>query len=170
MVRALLYTVYMKLWIKLNTIALAALTACGQAPSPVIVDVAFIDGLNAFKTEGLARGIDLSDSKVTIIFKEDLNVGGNNKDGIAIRQLGQYPVIEISPTFWTKASEDSRQAILFHELGHALLSRPHVEQKCSGTSLMSPIVESYLFIGNNKKLFLDEMFHKELFNCKEIKE
>lgn len=72
-------------------------------------------------------------------------------------------LIRISPAIWKSASSDSREMILFHELGHCLLDRDHTDGYVEGRP--RSIMHSY---GVNSKHFGEhkEDYFRELFTSK----
>jgi len=41
---------------------------------------------------------------------------------------GAIPTVYIDPTYWDKYTELKKEALIFHELGHCKLGRPHLDK------------------------------------------
>jgi hypothetical protein len=71
------------------------------------------------------------------------------------------PVITIERRYWDAASEPEKMALMFHELGHCLLRRPHLdtvdEDGCAG-SLMHSIASYGGCFPEQMDKYLKELF------------
>jgi hypothetical protein len=109
-------------------IALAAVffTSC-KDPHEYRVDAEFTDYLNRFEKEGASRGrtFDLAGSGLIIEFA----TLKNNDAGLTHYET---PIrIEIDKTYWNAISKTAgadmmKEDLIFHELGHGLLKREHL--------------------------------------------
>lgn len=116
-----------------------------------------------FEKEGLARGlkIDLANSGVTGKLTTLPNKGtvGLCYDGSIQSKQG----ILIDQSFWERSSELSKEFIVFHELGHCYLGRPHVDKVANGgfcASIMRSGNGSCIdfYTNKNRTELLDELF------------
>lgn len=64
---------------------------------------------------------------------------------------GQTPIVTIDKTFWYSVSEDDRQEIIDHELGHCILGRVHKDDLLSN-GIPSSIMHTTHFDPNIIKL------------------
>lgn len=87
----------------------------------------------------------------------DLN---DNEDGRAtLFSDNRTPIITIDSEYWKDHDKDKREALLLHEMGHAILMRRHVayEDDCP-SSIMNPATPSgYCYI-KYKEYYLKELF------------
>lgn len=115
-----------------------------------------------FEDEARARGlsVDLTESGISgeIVEIEDRHV------------LGQcfYPRsspnrVTVDQTFWSRGSDLFREFVVFHELGHCFLFRPHLEQQLSNGACVSIMrsgngtcLDNYNFRTRNS--YVDELF------------
>lgn len=76
---------------------------------------------------------------------------------------GDLATIEISQEYWDKASQDEREILLFHELGHCLLKRGHCDAADNGVhaSLMNPFVIPVGKYVELREQYAYEMFHPD---------
>lgn len=67
---------------------------------------------------------------------------------------GRVPVIHIDPEFWETADEETRIALMFHELGHCILGQKH---RTGIASIMNPnvIINYFSF----KPYYDNELFY-----------
>lgn len=71
------------------------------------------------------------------------------------------PTVQIDREFWTGASQTTKEVIIFHELGHCVLFREHLDtwNKGIATSIMYPYIESDYMYSNNWNYYMYELFH-----------
>jgi hypothetical protein len=67
------------------------------------------------------------------------------------------PLVLIDEEYWTTASEQERYAIIYHELGHCLLNRRHVEDY---KSLMNPTIKKDFYL--YEEYYLTELFTRRV--------
>ena len=75
---------------------------------------------------------------------------------------GGMPLIYLDPDFWDNSYDWKREQLMFHELGHCILDRPHTDQKLEDgcpISIMDPYV-----IGESCYLSHRNYYFEELFN------
>lgn len=85
-----------------------------------------------------------------------------NTIGLCFRGGGRSPKIQLLRSWWKTATENGREALVNHEIGHCTLYQAHREDKHPGgrpKSLMYPTVLAYEF----KDATRDE-YMKELIN------
>jgi len=134
------------------------------------VDSSFADYLQRFETEGASRGrtFDLQTTGLIIEF-------ANLKDNTAGLTHYEKPIrIEIDKTYWDDISKSAgadlmKEDLIFHELGHGLLKRDHLN-----TSLENGDWKSIMcggdkvdnrswninYRGMRRKYYLDELFNE----------
>lgn len=114
----------------------------------------FLSYYDDFIADAQAKGVDLSERySVSIEFNyfETKGIYGVGK----VSHDYEYNIIYINPIRWESASDVQRKIILYHELGHCLLFRPHVSNKLS--IMNEPAISEEDFLNNESKL-IDELF------------
>jgi len=132
------------------------------------VDSAFADYLQRFENEAATRGrhFDLDNTGLIIEF-------GNLKDGYAGLTHYENPIrIEIDKKYWNAISNYAgadlmKEDLLFHELGHGLLGRSHLNSTlengdwksimCGGDKV-NDRAWNINYKGERRKYYLDELF------------
>jgi hypothetical protein len=118
------------------------------------IDPVFQSYYNDFLIDAQVRGVNLTQRyPVSIQFsKHEL------KSASAISYISHYNKtsnIKVDPIDWYDASDTKKKMMIYHELGHCLLFRPH----CTHTlSLMNdPLISEDVFV-NNEAAILEELF------------
>ena len=78
-------------------------------------------------------------------------------DGGQCQTQGQQKTIVISRTSWDNSCPDRKRGLIFHELGHCVMGRPHTQNQMS---YMYPALQSCEFYMGNKQVLDFEMFHR----------
>lgn len=100
--------------------------AC-QKNKNTLIDGNLREYVDRFYAEAEIRGIELSRDNLEVIFR-DLSeesvcgLGNSRYEGTDLRKVEISP----EPFCWGGRSEWSRENLIFHELGHAVLARPHI--------------------------------------------
>ena len=134
------------------------------------VDSAFSDYLKRFENEGAARGRSFNPEQDGLIIEF-----GTLKDSAAGLTHYETPVrIEIDKTYWdaiskTAGADMMKEDLLFHELGHALLGRKHLNSTlengdwksimCGGEKVNNRSW-NINYRGERRKYYLDELFNE----------
>ncbi|MDN5199741.1 hypothetical protein QQ008_00165 [Fulvivirgaceae bacterium BMA10] len=127
--------------------------------------------VDRFRLEASVRGIEISTKHLTIEFEDGL--AGNNgtpaSGSCTFNDERTITIVKLDTTkIWWKFSDMLREAVIFHELGHCLLSRSHLDDELpDGTpkSMMhSSDISFYVLSPHENKTFrrdyyLDELFH-----------
>lgn len=136
------------------------LTGCG-AMEPLkpnkrntVVEVGpFKPYLDLFIQEGAIHGRDIVVNDLIIKFEhideEKVLAVCRRTDNDALA-----PVIAVDPDKWAKLLLIQHEALIFHELGHCILKRDHLE----GMSIMDPYLLSTKKIAENEAKLLAELF------------
>lgn len=132
------------------------------------VDSAFSDYLQRFENEGALRGhtFDLKSTGLIIEF-------GNLADSVAGLTHYETPIrIQIDKTYWnaisnTAGADMMKEDLIFHELGHGLLGRKHLNTTlenddwktimCGGDKVNNRSW-NINYRGERRKYYLDELF------------
>lgn len=121
------------------------------------IDPEFIPFVESFLIEAEIRRdtIDLSTIGLEIQFGDATNstdvLGSCDRD---------HHIVTISEVDWNNLSNNHREALIFHELGHCILDRDHETDRLSNgevASIMWPSIQGKLF-GARRKYYVDELF------------
>ena len=106
------------------SLIIVLLVGCAEDPPEINVDPVFQEFVDEFVVEAARFGqdIDFSDTGLSIQFRDVVDRGSS---GVC---LGNH-MIEIETAFWAGLSDFDRQGLIFHELGHCELDRPHRNDK-----------------------------------------
>ena len=151
----------------LTIIVYLIIFACKKDDIYVVPDIIqpYID---EFIAEAAERGINLQIDDLVVLFEENLEVDGTHAAGLC--QFGSKktsPTIKLDTTSvnW-QSNASSRELLVFHELGHCVLDRGHVEDRLPNnnfTSVMRPSGEQ--LYGPVLSRFKREYYFDELFNA-----
>lgn len=140
------------------------LTACNQSlhyDKAVSITADFKPYVDDFVSEGKIVGKTIVIDNLSIHFIPTLE--GSVIGECWGRNYGTAgtPSILISKEYWDYANEVERHVLLFHEMGHCVLGRNHVEtmQPFGVTSIMYPYLESWTIYSNNWAYYMHELFY-----------
>lgn len=136
---------------KIIVIFLVLLFSCEEKQNIYIVDSDLSIYVDAFFQQASIHGIEIS--KENLVVRKSVNV--SPKLGLFSISDGQR-VVEINAYSVNDLNNDYVEAIVFHELGHALLNKPHQDDV---KSLMNtnPCLKCY---ADEKKLYIDQLFSR----------
>lgn len=147
---------------------LITLVACGKETQIQLnkeyagVDAELWSYYEKFEAEAADRGftIDLAAAGITGSIEK---IHAHGTVGLCNHKLDTPNHVIIDIEFWKAASENSKEMIIFHELGHCFLGRGHNdEKKNDGTcasimrSGMGGCIDFYT--NSNKSEYLDELY------------
>jgi hypothetical protein len=127
---------------------------------------ALIPHFIAFQSEALSRGYDINFLSSGISAElHSLNQG--NVAGVCSTNNRGLRHITIDQKFWNRSGHYTREMIVFHELGHCILSRGHKEDAFDNGVCQSIMrsgsggcFDAYRL--NTREYFLDELFLREV--------
>ena len=130
------------------------------------VDKALWIHFQSFENEGAKRGlnIDLASAEISGVIEKI------NEDQV-VGQCNYYSHrpnhVTIDQTFWNQASAIYREYVVFHELGHCYLGRPHNETALSNgvcTSIMNSGTGNCVsrYSVSSRSNYLDELFDRSV--------
>ncbi len=162
----------------LTAIALA-LSACGRAP--VLELGQFASYVERFEQVSSKVGKPVKVTDLVVRFGSPEEVG-ERRDGVC--ETGDFipPTVILNVRNWGRMSEESREALMFHELGHCVLFRNHVSEymadaKASSTESNpgdsqeedgTKVPRSLMYpIALNPEMYVDhrDHYHHELFGA-----
>lgn len=122
--------------------------------------------ITSFEMEASIRGIELNINDLVVEYMSDLELDGVEAAGLCFSETSDdAPTIHLDTlsSNWT-SSEHTREALIFHELGHCVLDRGHTSAllpNCNFKSIMKPSGDpSYSsFTLYKRAYYLDELFN-----------
>lgn len=145
--------------------------SCSDEPNDVVIDPELQPYVDDFLAQASKRGIDidLTESGLDMLFEDDISTP--DYAGICRYKLGANE-IGIDREVWNRSSEERKQWLIFHELGHCVLDRSHRNDKFENgmwKSLMrgDPLTaaESRIplcYIWGREDYFIDELFDETI--------
>jgi hypothetical protein len=133
------------------------LSGCGRAVYQV---GEFQRYVTQFENESIARGHPIRVHDLIIEFGEL----PSNKNGNCRTSSVLTPKITINRGIWPMLDEPRREALLFHEIGHCVLGRPHDDAEVvhGGRARPESVMATYLLDSNvyqaNRDAYLNELF------------
>ena len=156
---------YLIMWLVLS----GFLPACEEPeqvePQPVKfpgVDPQLRIYFQRFEDEAAARGlqVDLTQAGIT---GEIMEIEDNHVLGRCSFPRAQPNRVTVDQSFWSRGSDLFREFVVFHELGHCFLFRPHLEDRLSNGACSSimrsgngPCQDNYS--QRTRNFYIDELF------------
>jgi hypothetical protein len=123
--------------------------------------------VNLFQEQAKELGQDINVSDLVIRFKHIPVEDNKTTLGRCWRGGNNPPIIDIDPEHWKSMSMVQRQLLMFHEMGHCLLRRDHVDEKKS-VSIMNPyLISSQVFVASEDRL-IAELFDDSKYGGLEL--
>lgn len=148
---------------KLTWILLMVLTACGK-PEGTTTNIRSIDPVLLAKVEqfeALAREHGkVTNPNLVVEFVDAIPNGHDNYLGYCYNAVVN-PRVVILRSWWEKETNFSREALLFHELGHCLLGLPHVTDswEIMSEEIVSTVDDTHRhYYINNRRALIDNLF------------
>jgi hypothetical protein len=128
---------------------------------------AFIDTrlrpfLDSFALEGSLRGVEIDwNTNVLVAVIEDIPDAG--VAGQCAKNIDRLNELTIDRVFWNISTDMEKEFVIFHELGHCVLERGHLDIKDDNGNCLS-IMQSGLgncervYNEQNRTVLLDELF------------
>jgi hypothetical protein len=132
------------------------ISGCGKEPKLQLGQ--FASYVEMFEAEASTHGQSVKVTDLVVRFGAMENP---YERGICEIAGDETPVITINEEAWDQMSEDEREPLMFHELGHCVLKRKHrADQIGPGVpaSLMNPYTIAGWTYGQYKKHYIDELF------------
>lgn len=136
---------------KIIVIFLVLLFSCEEKQNIYIVDSDLSIYVDAFFQQASIHGVEIS--KENLVVRKSVNI--SPKLGLFSISDGQR-VVEINAYAVNDFNNDYVEAIVFHELGHALLNKPHQDDV---KSLMNTNLCLKCY-ADEKKLYIDQLFSR----------
>lgn len=142
------------------SIGLLPITSCNQEPDfEYFVQADLQPYFDKFLAEGVARGKQLDMHTISGMLGE---LPGTNVLG-RCAQSAENGTITIDEAFWNKASTYEREYVVFHELGHCILDRRHLEDQHPDGTCVSMMQSGsggcrMAYNAQTRSGYLDELF------------
>lgn len=137
--------------------AVSILSGCGRTQYSV---GQFQTYVTRFENESRAHGHPVEIRDLVIEFG-DLPL---TKNGTCRTSAIQTPLITINRQLWQNMDESRREALIFHEIGHCILGRPHDDTEINegGHSRPESVMSTYLLDSHtyqsNRSAYIQELF------------
>ncbi|MEP7320913.1 MAG: hypothetical protein ABI761_03300 [Saprospiraceae bacterium] len=129
------------------------------------VDMALWPYFKRFEDEAALRDInvDLQNAHITGFISD---IPTEHVQGLCSHSSSDPKKVTVDLPFWDRASDQSREFVIFHELGHCYLGRSHDESKDSDGFCLSIMRSSQEDCRDNyteftRKKYLDELFSQD---------
>lgn len=140
----------------------SSLIGCGD-DKEAAVDPAFKTLLEQFHQDGKEHGRELDITHTPIQFDSVIAFDTGSE---ILAQCHQDGSITISQTIWNASTELEQKTTLYHELGHCLLNRGHVEGMDPDKHIPLSMMFPYAAIVTSAFPANQEYYLNELFNNK----
>jgi hypothetical protein len=141
-----------------------SLSSCSRGPIPgKVVDIApeFKPYVEDFIANGKNQNVSIVIDDLSIQFGAMHYSNSIGECYMHDRGTSGTPEIVINKAAWDSYSVTSREALLFHEMGHCVLWREHVSTWTGSivTSIMYPYIQVDSMYLNNWNYYMNELFH-----------
>ncbi|MEQ8713708.1 MAG: hypothetical protein RIC80_11875 [Cyclobacteriaceae bacterium] len=163
---------YPPLWHLLRSLALFAVLAitfsCSDEESArtSIIHPNARDLVDLFIEEAGKRDVQLDLTGLRVEFTIEVEFNGSSFCGYAF-STSPNALIRISQPCWDRLTDYEKEILMFHELGHALLFRPHLDAEYDNGSKVSMMHSDACCMYNQWTLNLRDYYIDELFGTHE---
>lgn len=139
-------------------------SGCGSAPAhtpSVQVDPELSSYVARFEQAAADNGHAMQVTDLSMSFGQVDAAGESGGRGVCVAVTGQTPSVTISPDAWAASTDAEREELVFHELGHCLLSRTHVagiNAQGIPESIMDPSEITGAIYSQNRDYYLATLF------------
>lgn len=126
---------------------------------PVYLDREFVDYFNKFQKDGRDYGVKVDSYRLITVFSNTYNV---SRLAYCVPSLN---LVVVSRSHWELMDSNTRKILLYHEWGHCILKRDHVEQLYHFPSYC-PMSMMYPYIEPPKRCYnkvTEDYYNMELF-------
>lgn len=142
--------------------SLISLLSCSKENNDTRIDAGLQEYYDSFVAEAESRNIILPDSilNIKLIFTD---ISNSNILGQCNYNMDAPDVVQIDRFHWRTFDNETKEFVVFHELGHCVLDRGHtdtVDSRGDCTSLMHSSVGlcGFEFSGEKRTKYIDELF------------
>lgn len=129
-----------------------------------IVDARLVEYFQSFEYEASLRGVEI-DYDAFPVFGHIRNIQEADIAGTCSYDSHNPNVVTIDLEYWNAASPSRREMVVFHELGHCVLGRGHLETAFAN-GICATVMNSgtsgcvVAYNNQNRDYYLDELFGK----------
>jgi hypothetical protein len=141
---------------------LLIMTSCGRVDT--YVEPELQPYLDLFTQEAGYRGRSVDYSHLSVRFESLAELDEPNAYVLGqCDTTGHQDMIKIDPNRWQNLGPGSREELMFHELGHCVLGRPHCDPPpgVSRLSIMDTYIGSDYDYLNNRQRYVNELFNPD---------
>jgi hypothetical protein len=154
---------------KYNIVIVAVLLAsCSPHHGNQLQIAGFETQVHAFEVASNEAGRPLTVDDLIIQLDPTLEASG--EDGRCTTYTNATPIILISASYWATATDQGKEVIIFHEMGHCILGRVH-RNDLNGTLVPNSVMyysagvfnsneNDYIFYESNRAAYISELFAK----------
>jgi Zn-dependent peptidase ImmA (M78 family) len=118
---------------------------------------------DTFAKEAAERGIEVDFAKNGIFGDLDIITSSTGAVGQCFHNKNSPNRVLIDVRYWNKIDSNSKEFLIFHELGHCILFREHLDSKKSNGHCISIMHSSedvckFEYDKNSRKEYIDELF------------
>lgn len=126
--------------------------------NPVYIHPEFEQSFKEFRADAKRYKVEINVSKLVTIFSYNVN------DTTAAFCVPKTKTVVVSVRIWETLNDNAKKALLYHEWGHCILRRNHVESDYSvfqcPSSIMHPYIDPMHLCYNKEN---QESYNRELF-------
>lgn len=136
-------------------------------PLPADIDAELAPYVNLFYSEAESRGFTL-DQNIDASIVDELSACGQGHSP-DFNGMFDRPTILIKESCWAALDATAREVLVFHELGHAVLNRIHIDEvlpngfskslMCAGADFSCSDLPDYSFCPEHRDYYCDELFN-----------
>lgn len=147
------------------TLLLLGLTGCAEAKMSVPKD--FEPEFNRFMDQARVRKVKIPKDRIDNLAIKFTVIDEKTEWGSVVGKctfVDGMRVVTIDQAYWTKLAAIDKEVLLYHELGHCLLNRDHVEEKTAigwPMSIMYPqLIPAVIYYNSSavREAYVDELF------------
>jgi len=137
-----------------------------ETPQSSSIDPALQIYVDRFYEEATTRGVKLNDL-LNASITNDIDVCGQGHSP-EFNGMFEQPTILINESCWSQLNAVAKESLIFHELGHALLNRIHIDGvlanghsksiMCAGADFDCSDLPNYVSCPAHRAYYLDELF------------
>lgn len=130
--------------------------------APLEIDEALLPFFESFKEEAALRGVEV-DYRAQKIQGLIQDIDGNNILGQCRVGTNGINRVIIDAGYWKRSDEMEKEFVIFHELGHCVLKRDHLDE-ANGSGICLSMMHSgsgecrFNYTPQNRSIYLDELF------------
>lgn len=137
-----------------------------EAPQSSTIDAELQIYVDRFYAEATERGVTLN-QLLNASLTNEIDVCGQGHSP-EFNGMFEQPTILISESCWSQLNDAAKENLIFHELGHALLNRLHIEGvlpnghaksiMCAGADFDCSDLPDYVRCPDHREYYIDELF------------